>query len=291
LVRGATPVFVDIRPDTLNIDETQVEAAITPRTKAIVLVHYAGVSCEMDRLMAMANRRGIAVIEDAAHALLSRYRDRPLGGFGHLATLSFHETKNVISGEGGALVINDARFVERAEILWEKGTNRSKFFRGQVDKYTWVDVGSSFLPGELTAAFLWAQLEQADAITAQRLKIWNAYFEASNALVALGLRLPVVPAECSHNAHLFYLLLPRQAHQADVLHDLNAKGVNAVFHYVPLHSSPAGLRYGRTAGPMDVTDDYSNRIIRLPLWVGLSSDALQQVVGRLGDVLTAPTAR
>jgi dTDP-4-amino-4,6-dideoxygalactose transaminase len=291
VLRGATPVFVDIRPDTLNIDETQVEAAITPRTKAIVLVHYAGVSCEMDRLMAMANRRGIAVIEDAAHALLSRYRDRPLGGFGHLATLSFHETKNVISGEGGALVINDARFVERAEILWEKGTNRSKFFRGQVDKYTWVDVGSSFLPGELTAAFLWAQLEQADAITAQRLKIWNAYFEASNALVALGLRLPVVPAECSHNAHLFYLLLPRQAHQADVLHDLNAKGVNAVFHYVPLHSSPAGLRYGRTAGPMDVTDDYSNRIIRLPLWVGLSSDALQQVVGRLGAVLTAPTAR
>jgi dTDP-4-amino-4,6-dideoxygalactose transaminase len=291
VLRGATPVFVDIRPDTLNIDETQVEAAITPRTKAIVLVHYAGVSCEMDRLMAMANRRGIAVIEDAAHALLSRYRDRPLGGFGHLATLSFHETKNVISGEGGALVINDARFVERAEILWEKGTNRSKFFRGQVDKYTWVDVGSSFLPGELTAAFLWAQLEQADAITAQRLKIWNAYFEASNALVALGLRLPVVPAECSHNAHLFYLLLPRQAHQADVLHDLNAKGVNAVFHYVPLHSSPAGLRYGRTAGPMNVTDDYSNRIIRLPLWVGLSSDALQQVVGRLGDVLTAPTAR
>ena len=291
VLRGAVPVFVDIRPDTLNIDEAQVEAAITSRTKAIVLVHYAGVACEMDRLMDVANRRGIIVIEDAAHALLSRYKGRPLASFGHLATLSFHETKNVISGEGGALVINDPRFVERAEILWEKGTNRSKFFRGQVDKYTWVDVGSSFLPGELTAAFLWAQLEQADTITARRLEIWNKYFEASNALVSLGLRLPMVPADCSHNAHLFYLLLPPQARQADVLKDLNAKGVNAVFHYVPLHSSPAGLRYGRVAGSLAVTDDYSNRIVRLPLWVGLPADAPQQVIGRLVEVLTAPTAR
>jgi dTDP-4-amino-4,6-dideoxygalactose transaminase len=291
VLRGARPVFVDIRPDTLNIDEAQVEAAITSRTKAIVLVHYAGVACAMDRLMDVANRHGIIVIEDAAHALLSRYRDRPLGAFGHLATLSFHETKNVISGEGGALVINDPRFVERAEIVWEKGTNRSKFFRGQVDKYTWVDLGSSFLPGELTAAFLWAQLEQADAITARRLDIWNKYFEASNVLVSLGLRLPIVPSDCSHNAHLFYLLLPPQARQADVLKDLNAKGVNAVFHYIPLHSSPAGLRYGRVAGPMAVTDDYSNRIVRLPLWVGLPADAPLQVVGRVVEVLTAPTAR
>jgi dTDP-4-amino-4,6-dideoxygalactose transaminase len=291
VLRGAVPVFVDIRPDTLNIDEAQVEAAITSRTKAIVLVHYAGVACEMDRLMDVANRRGIVVIEDAAHALLSRYKGRPLASFGHLATLSFHETKNVISGEGGALVINDPRLVERAEILWEKGTNRSKFFRGQVDRYTWVDVGSSFLPGELTAAFLWAQLEQADTITAHRVEIWNRYFEASNALEPLGLRLPVVPADCIHNAHLFYLLLPPQARQADVLKDLNAKGINAVFHYVPLHSAPAGLRYGRAAGSMAVTDDYSSRIIRLPLWVGLPAEAPRQIIARIVEVLTAVTAR
>ena len=288
-LRGARPVFVDIRPDTLNIDEAQVEAAITNRTKAIVLVHYAGVACEMDRLMAIADRRGIVVIEDAAHALLSRYKERPLGSFGQLATLSFHETKNVISGEGGALLINDPQYVERAEILWEKGTNRSKFFRGQVDKYTWVDLGSSFLPGELMAAFLWAQLEQADDITAQRLKIWNEYFDASHVLEPLGLRLPVVPPECTHNGHLFHLLIPPQARQADVLRDLNARGVNAVFHYIPLHSSPAGLRYGRAAAPMPVTDDYSNRIVRLPLWVGLPFDAPQTVIDRVIEVLSAST--
>src|SRR5262249_4248405 len=225
VLRGATPVFVDIRPDTLNIDERLVEAAITPRTKAIVLVHYAGVACEMDALLEIARRRGIVVIEDAAHALLSRYKGRELGSFGHLSTFSFHETKNVISGEGGALVINDPRFIERAEILWEKGTNRTKFHRGQVDKYTWVDLGSSFLPGELTAAFLWAQLEEAERITAQRLDTWNRYRDASRALETLAVRGPVVPSECEHNAHLFYLLLPPQARQADVLKDLNDRGV------------------------------------------------------------------
>jgi dTDP-4-amino-4,6-dideoxygalactose transaminase len=275
----------------LNIDERQVEAAITPRTKAIVLVHYAGVACEMDRLMDIANRRGIVVIEDAAHALLSRYKGRQLGSFGHLATFSFHETKNVISGEGGALVINDPRFTERAEILWEKGTNRSKFFRGQVDKYTWVDLGSSFLPGELTAAFLWAQFEDAERITAQRLATWDRYRDLSGSLEALGVRGPVIPSSCEHNAHLFYLLLPPHVRQADVLKDLNDRGVNAVFHYVPLHSSPAGQRYGRVAGSMQVTDDYSSRIVRLPLWVGLPEDAPRIVIDRLIEVLSAVTAR
>jgi dTDP-4-amino-4,6-dideoxygalactose transaminase len=291
VLRGATPVFVDIRPDTLNLDENQVDAAITARTRAIVLVHYAGVACDMDRLMEIATRRGLVVIEDAAHALLSRYKGRPLGSFGHLATLSFHETKNLISGEGGALVINDPQYVERAEILWEKGTNRSKFFRGQVDKYTWVDIGSSFLPGELTAAFLWAQLEDADRITAARLEAWHRYAEASLPLTKLDVRLPVVPPSCEHNAHLFYLLIPPPARQADVLKDLNAKGVNAVFHYVPLHSSPAGVRYGRTAGPMTVTDDCSNRIVRLPLWVELPADAPRLVIDRVMEVLSAVTAR
>jgi len=291
VLRGARPVFVDIRPDTLNLDERLVEAAITRRTKAIVVVHYAGVACDMDRLMEIATRRGIVIIEDAAHGLLSRYQGRALGSFGQFATFSFHETKNVISGEGGALVINDARFAERAEILWEKGTNRSKFFRGQVDKYTWVDVGSSFLPGELTAAFLWAQLEQAESITTARLAIWNQYLEASSALVPFGLRMPIVPADCTHNAHLYYVLLPSQVNQAEVLRDLNARGVNAVFHYVPLHSSPAGQRYGRTAGSLDVTDDYSHRIVRLPLWVGLPPHAPHEVIDRVVEVMTALAAR
>jgi dTDP-4-amino-4,6-dideoxygalactose transaminase len=291
VLRGARPVFVDIRPDTLNIDERRVEQAITDRTKAIVVVHYAGVACDMDALIGIAQRHGLVIIEDAAHALLSRYNGRQLGSFGHLSTFSFHETKNVISGEGGALVINDPRFIERAEILWEKGTNRSKFSRGQVDKYTWVDIGSSFLPGEITAAFLWAQLEDAERITAARLAAWNRYLNAAIPLTALGVRAPSVPSACEHNAHLFYLLLPSLARQGDVLRDLNARGVNAVFHYVPLHSSPAGLRYGRVAGPMDITDDYSRRIIRLPLWVDLPEEASQLVIDRVSEVLSAVTTR
>ena len=283
VLRGAQPVFVDIRADTLNLDERQIEAAITPRTKAIVVVHYAGVACEMDAVMAIAARHGIVVIEDAAHALMAGYKGRPLGGFGHLATLSFHETKNLISGEGGALVINDARFVDRAEIIWEKGTNRMQFSRGRVDKYMWLDIGSSFLPGELTAAFLWAQLEAADRITSRRLELWNRYYSALPALEALGLRGPVIPAECEHNAHLFYLLLPSPSHRNDIVADLNARGVNAVFHYVPLHSSPGGQRYGRTSGAMRVTDDVSGRLIRLPLWVGMPEDAPRKVVERLQE--------
>ena len=289
VLRGATPVFVDIRPDTLNLDEALVEAAITPQTRAIVPVHYAGVACEMDRLLDIARRRNLVIIEDAAHAFLAHYKGRPLGSFGHLATFSFHETKNVISGEGGALVVNDPRLVERAEILWEKGTDRSKFFRGQVDKYTWVDVGSSFLPGELVAAFLWAQLESAGDITARRLDLWKRYQSAARSLEWLGLRLPVVPGECEHNAHLFYVLLPPPARQADVLKDLNARGVNAVFHYIPLHSSPAGRRYGRTAGSMHVTDDCSARLIRLPLWVGMEDDVPRHVVDTLSEVLVGAT--
>ena len=290
-LRGARPVFVDIRADTLNLDERQVEAAITARTKAILVMHYAGVACEMDTLLDIAHRRGLIVVEDAAHALMSSYKGRPLGGFGHLATFSFHETKNVISGEGGALVINDPRFAERAEIIWEKGTNRSQFSRGRVDKYTWMDIGSSFLPGELTAAFLWAQLEEAESITARRLDVWNRYRRYATDIEALGLRMPVIPAECEHNAHLFYLLLPSPVHRTEILNDLNARGVNAVFHYVPLHSSPAGVRYGRAAGAMSVTDDCSARLIRLPLWVGMPEDASREVVDRLSESVTSISAR
>jgi dTDP-4-amino-4,6-dideoxygalactose transaminase len=289
VLRGARPVFVDIRPDTLNLDERQIESAITPRTKAIVVVHYAGIACEMDALMDIARRHGLVVIEDAAHALMSRYNGKPLGGFGHLSTFSFHETKNVISGEGGALVINDPRFVERAEIIWEKGTNRSQFARGRVDKYTWMDVGSSFLPGELTAAFLWAQLEEAEHITSRRLELWNRYRAASASLDALGVRGPVVPPECEHNAHLFYLLLPLPAQRNDILADLNARGVNAVFHYVPLHSAPAGRRYGRAAGSLAVTDDCSARLIRLPLWLGMPEGAPENIVDRVRESVAALT--
>jgi dTDP-4-amino-4,6-dideoxygalactose transaminase len=287
VLRGATPVFVDIRPDTLNVDESLIEAAITPRTRAIVAVHYAGVGCDMDAMCEIASRHNLVVIEDAAQALMASYKGRPLGSIGHLSALSFHETKNVISGEGGALVINDARFAERAEILWEKGTNRSKFFRGEVDKYTWIDLGSSFLPGELTAAFLWAQLEEAETITSSRSALWNSYHAAGAALDALGVRRPIVPANCSHNAHLYYVLLPDDLPQAEVLADLNRRGVNAVFHYVPLHSAPAGLRFGRAHGSMHVTDRVSSRLIRLPLWVGMGASAPNSVVDQLAAALTS----
>jgi dTDP-4-amino-4,6-dideoxygalactose transaminase len=291
VLRGARPVFVDIRPDTLNLDERQLESAITPHTKAIVVVHYAGVACEMEAIMEIARRHGVMVVEDAAHALMSNYKGKPLGGFGHLASFSFHETKNVISGEGGALVINDARFVDRAEIIWEKGTNRSQFSRGRVDKYTWMDVGSSFLPGELTAAFLWAQLEEAEQITSKRLALWHSYREAAGMLEALGVQGPVVPPDCEHNAHLFYLLLPLPEHRTDVIADLNAHGVNAVFHYVPLHSSPAGLRYSRASGSMHVTDDCAARLIRLPLWIGMPADAPRMIVERVRESVAAVSPR
>jgi dTDP-4-amino-4,6-dideoxygalactose transaminase len=270
VLRGATPVFVDIRPDTLNLDESRIEPAITPRTRAIVAVHYAGVGCDMDTIMDIAARHDLLVIEDAAQGLLADYRGRPLGGIGHLAALSFHETKNIISGEGGALLINDPRFVDRAEIIWEKGTNRSQFFRGQVDKYTWVDLGSSYLPGEIVAAFLWAQMEQADAITARRVDIWARYHEAFAGLEASGVvRRPMVPADSIQNGHLYHLLLPSLEARTRFIARLGAQGIQSVFHYVPLHSSPFGRSRGRAVGDMAHTVAAGERLVRLPLWLGL----------------------
>jgi dTDP-4-amino-4,6-dideoxygalactose transaminase len=273
VLRGGVPVFVDIRPDTLNLDEKLVEAAITPRTKAIVPVHYAGVSCEMEVLGDIARRHRLMVIEDAAQGVGSSYHGKPLGSLGALGCLSFHETKNVISGEGGALLINDASLAERAEIIREKGTNRSAFFRGQVDKYTWVDVGSSYLPGELIAAFLWAQLQQGDDITRRRLGIWRHYHEALAPLEERGwLRRPIVPEGCAHNAHMYYVLLPSLAARQEVIRRMRERGVSPVFHYVPLHSAPAGKRFGRAATPMTHTDTLSERLLRLPLWIGVDRE-------------------
>jgi dTDP-4-amino-4,6-dideoxygalactose transaminase len=285
VLRGAVPVFVDIRPDTLNIDENLIEAAITPRTRAICVVHYAGVGCEMDAIMAIADRHGLAVVEDAAQGILSTYRGRPLGSFGRFGALSFHETKNVISGEGGALLVNDARDVERAEIVREKGTNRSRFFRGQVDKYTWVDAGSSYLPGELIAAFLAAQLEEAQSITARRMALWDNYHAWAQGLEADGLvRRPIIPEHCVHNAHMYYLLLASLDERTRFIDGLKRQGIGAVFHYIPLHTSPAGRRFGRTAGQLPVTDDISDRLVRMPLWVGLD-DKLERVVQTAEGVL------
>ena len=270
VLRGATPVFVDIRPDTLNIDVTKIELAITPRTKAIVPVHYAGVGCDMDEIMDIARRHDLLVIEDAAQGLLAGHRGRPLGGIGHMAALSFHETKNIISGEGGALLINDPRFLDRAEIVWEKGTNRSQFFRGQVDKYTWVDLGSSYLPGEIIAAFLWAQMEEADGITTRRQSIWAKYHASFVDLERTGdVRRPIVPPESTHNAHMYHLLLPNLERRTSFIDRLKAKGVQSVFHYVPLHSSPFGRSIGRSVGDMSNTDAASDRLARLPMWLGL----------------------
>ena len=289
VLRGGVPVFVDIRPDTLNLDETLVEAAITPRTKAICVVHYAGVACEMDEIQAIAQRNGLMVIEDAAQGYGSRYRGRPLGAIGELGCLSFHETKNVISGEGGALLINAPALAERAEIIREKGTNRSAFFRGQVDKYTWVDVGSSYLPGELIAAFLWAQLQQGEDITRRRLGIWQHYHDGLVELEAEGLmRRPIVPAHCEHNAHMYYVLLPSLAARQEVIRLMRESGVSPVFHYVPLHSAPAGLRYGRAHGAMTYTDNLSERLLRLPLWIGVDRDlVLRTFIAACRAVCTA----
>jgi dTDP-4-amino-4,6-dideoxygalactose transaminase len=272
VLRGATPVFVDIRPDTLNLDERLLDAAITPRTRAIVPVHYAGVGCDMAAIDDIARRNDLLVIEDAAQGLLASHEGRPLGTFGQMAALSFHETKNIISGEGGALLLNDPRFVERAEIIWEKGTNRSQFFRGAVDKYTWIDLGSSYLPGEITAAFLWAQMEMADAITERRVAIWRRYHAAFAELEVEGLvRRPVTPDDAGANGHCYFLLLPDLEARTAVIDHLRARGIQAVFHYVPLHSAPFGRVAGRVSGTMAVTDDVSNRLVRLPLWLGLEA--------------------
>lgn len=270
VLRGAVPVFVDIREDTMNLDEALVEAAITPRTRAICVVHYAGVACEMDRIMAIAERQGIKVIEDAAQAIAATYKGRNLGSIGHLAALSFHETKNVISGEGGALLVNDDRFTERAEILREKGTNRSKFFRGEVDKYTWVDKGSSYLPSEILAAFLSVQLAASQEINRRRLAIWERYHAWAEPFEARGLvRRPVVPAHCGHNAHMYYLVLGSAAARATFIGRMRERGIGTVFHYVPLHCAPAGIRFGRVHGPMRNTDRAGECLVRLPMWLGI----------------------
>ena len=270
VLRGAVPVFVDIRPDTLNIDETQIEAAITERTRAIVPVHYAGVGCEMDVIMAIARKHNLLVIEDAAQGIMSTYKGRPLGSIGHLGALSFHETKNIISGEGGALLVNDPALAERAEIIREKGTNRSQFFRGQVDKYTWVDVGSSYLPSELIAAFLWAQMEEAEEITRRRLALWGVYHQWLEGLEKAGkLRRPIIPKECVQNAHMYYILLPDLDRRTALITELKRHDIHPVFHYVPLHSSPTGIKHGRAHGDLKVTQELSDRLLRLPLWLGL----------------------
>ena len=271
VLRGGVPVFVDIREDTLNIDERLIEAAITPRTKAIVPVHYAGVACEMDSIMDIARRHNLLVIEDAAQGVLATYKGRALGSIGDLGCYSFHETKNVISGEGGALLINNPKFIERAEIIREKGTNRSQFVRGQVDKYTWVDIGSSYLPGELISAFLWAQLGEADAITAQRLEIWNNYHQAFETLERSGrIRRPIVPGGCLHNAHMYYLLLGDLDDRTMFISAMKDEGINCVFHYIPLHSSVFYSFPGSTNDAcLSITSRLSESLVRLPLYVNL----------------------
>jgi dTDP-4-amino-4,6-dideoxygalactose transaminase len=279
VLRGARPVFVDIRPDTLNLDERRVERAVTRLTRAIVPVHYAGVGCEMDVLGEIAARHGVAIVEDNAHGLFGRYKGRPLGSFGALATLSFHETKNVTCGEGGALLIQDERLIQRAEILREKGTERSRFFRGEVDKYTWCDIGSSYLPSDLLAAFLLAQLESADRIQAGRRAMWEFYArQLGDWAEAFGAVLPHVPGHCDQAYHMFYLLLPSlEVRQALIAH-LKGRGVMSVFHYLPLHLSEMGRRFGGRSGDHPVTEDVSDRLLRLPFHGHLSGDDLQRVV-------------
>jgi dTDP-4-amino-4,6-dideoxygalactose transaminase len=293
-LRGAVPVFVDVHPDTLNLDPDLVESAITDRTRAIVLVHYGGVGCEMDRIMDIAGRYGLIVVEDAAHALPAAWRDRRLGSIGHLAAFSFHETKNVQCGEGGALVVNDHGFVKRAEIVQEKGTDRARFLRGETDKYTWQEVGSSYLLSEVAAAFLWAQLKHVDEITAERRAIWAMYHEAFAPLERDGLvRRPVVPDDCVHSGHLYYLLVPDHRVRDDFIRALRSRGVYAVFHYVPLHTSPAGIRMGRCAGSLSVTEDASARLVRLPIWGGIGTRRAEHVIGAVrsaaGALIVRPT--
>jgi dTDP-4-amino-4,6-dideoxygalactose transaminase len=286
VMRAATPVFVDVREDTLNLDERLVDAAITERTRAIVPVHYGGIACAMGPLLRLADRHDLLVIEDAAHALGASLDGRQLGSFGALGAISFHETKHVICGEGGALIVNDPAVVERAEIVHEKGTNRRAFFRGEVDKYSWVDIGSSFPASELAAAFLWAQLERAEWLIEQRLEAWERYQDGFAALEHAGLlRRPVVPAGARHSAHLYYVLLPDEERRDHLLEALKLDGVQTVFHYVPLHSAPAGLKYGRAATELPVTESVSARLLRLPLWVGISEEQVDHVIAAVARIL------
>jgi dTDP-4-amino-4,6-dideoxygalactose transaminase len=278
-LRGARPVFVDVRADTLNLDERLVEAAITPRTRAVIVVHYAGVACEMDEISAVASRHGLRVIEDNAHGLFGKYKGRPLGSLGALSALSFHETKNLTCGEGGALLLNEPGLVDRAEIIREKGTNRSRFFRGEVDRYTWVDIGSSYLPSELLGAYLWAQLESAEAIQRRRHEIWDAYARELEAWAcAAGVRLPIVPAHCAHPAHIFYLLMPTLERRTSLIQHLRHRQILAPFHYLPLHLSDVGRRYGGAEGQCPVTEDVADRLVRLPLFYQLSSAEQARVI-------------
>lgn len=283
VLRGAKIVFIDIRPDTMNVDEKLIEAAITPKTRAIAPVHYAGVACEMETIMDIANRHGLFVIEDAAQGMMSTYKNRSLGTFGQMAAYSFHETKNFTSGgEGGLLIINDERYIQRAEIVREKGTNRSLFFRGMVDKYSWVDIGSSYLPSEIQAAYLWGQLEWADQITQNRLATWNHYYEELSELAQTGrIDLPVIPADCQHNGHMFYLKAKDLEERTDLLAHLKADDIYAVFHYVPLHSAPAGLRFSRFHGEDVFTTKESERLVRLPIWYGMNEATRAHIVKSL----------
>ena len=279
VLTGATPVFVDVRPDTMNIDETRIEAAITERTRAIMAVHYAGVACEMDTIMDIAARHNLKVIEDAAQGVMSTYKGRALGTIGDFGCFSFHETKNYSMGEGGALLIRNPESNDAAEILREKGTNRARFFRGQVDKYTWVDYGSSYLPSDMNAAYLWAQLQEADRINDERLAIWNTYMDALAPLAASGrIEVPTIPDGCVHNAHMFYIKLRDLDDRTAFIQYLKDKGIVAVFHYIPLHSAPAGLKFGRFDGEDRYTTSESDRLVRLPLYYGLTQEEQQYVI-------------
>jgi len=279
VLRGATIVFIDIRPDTMNIDETKIEAAITDKTKVIVPVHYAGVACEMDIIMEIARKYNLYVVEDAAQGVMSTYKGKALGTFGEFGCFSFHETKNYSMGEGGALLIRDQKYCDEAEIIREKGTNRSRFFRGQVDKYTWVSAGSSYLPSDLNAAYLWAQLEMADDINSNRLASWTRYYEGLKDLLFAGkIELPVIPKECVHNAHMFYIKAKDITERTKLITMLKENGFLSVFHYIPLHTSPAGLKYGRFNGTDEFTTKESERLMRLPMYYNLSADSVDKVV-------------
>ena len=283
-IYGAKLVFVDVRPDTMNIDETLIESAITDKTKVIVPVHYAGVACEMDTIMDIARRHNLLVVEDAAQGVMSTYKGKPLGTIGDVGCYSFHETKNYSMGEGGAVSVNNPDMIERSEILREKGTNRAKFFRGQVDKYNWVDIGDSFLPSELNAAYLWAQLEMADEINNNRLNSWNEYDKAFKPLEEKGLvSLPVIPGDCVHNAHMYYIKCRSLEERTEFIHFLKERGVMAVFHYVPLHSAPAGLKFGRFHGEDKYTTADSDRLVRLPMYYGLSEEDRNTVIKAVFD--------
>jgi dTDP-4-amino-4,6-dideoxygalactose transaminase len=286
VIRGGVPVFIDIRPDTLNINENLIESAITNKTKAIVIVHYAGVACEMDKIMEIAKKYNLIVIEDAAQGLMSTYKGKALGTIGDFGCISFHETKNIISGEGGALLINNTKYSERAEIIREKGTNRSQYFRGQVDKYSWVDIGSSYLPGEIIAAFLWAQLQESQIITDMRLNIWSKY---SSILAELKEKnrivVPTIPDSCKHNGHMYYLLLNDLVDRTIFIQKMKDVGVQCVFHYIPLHNSVAGKKYSKAIGNMEVTNDISDRLVRLPLWVGLMDEGRDIIIKNAFNLL------